>query len=439
MALEARQPDLTLLLVEDDARTRAELDRILAKHAGLAIRVAATPEEALAAADVLPPPDLALIDLRLPGKDGLTLLDELLLKVPFLLAIIMTGYGEAETAREARERGAVDFVEKPLDLPYLLVVLRQLSREARLKRDLRAGAALMSGVLEMMPDGIRMADAAGTALYFNQIGRALWEGGHREPGQQALYEGRVYTLERRATGDRVLWHWIDLTRALEQERFAAYKQMARFLAHELRNPLTPMRLWLQELQSTPPGEEQFRETAGRAVEVLLGQVDRLMELAGRFRALGEMQAPTLQPVEVTTILREVEQALAPFAAKAGVGLAVKTEGAVRAMADESSLYHLLFNLVRNAVEASEGKGGTVSFGAGADGPLCVLTVQDRGGGLPPEAAVAPFTPYLTTKPGGTGLGLLICRELAASMGGRLVLCNAPGEGLTARVELKAGE
>ena len=110
MALEARQPDLTLLLVEDDARTRAELDRILAKHAGLAIRVAATPEEALAAADVQPPPDLALIDLRLPGKDGLTLLDELLLKVPFLLAIIMTGYGEAETAREARERGAVDFV-----------------------------------------------------------------------------------------------------------------------------------------------------------------------------------------------------------------------------------------------------------------------------------------------------------------------------------------
>lgn len=427
-----------LFIVEDDDRTREELARILVRQEEFEVRAFAAPSEALSAARAAAP-EMALLDLRLPEMDGLSLLDRLREDAPDLMAILMTGYGDAATPRQARERGAVDFVEKPLDLPYLLVSLRQQAREALLRRSLRASAELFGKLVEMLPDGILMADGHGKTLFANRTGRALWEEGLKEPAARTLFEGRSFSLERTASGDRVLWHWQDLTQALEVERLESYRQMSRLLAHEVRNPLTPMRLWLQELAAMDPGDPDYLRSSKEAHRVLLQQVDRMSALVERFKALGQDLPLPPQPVDVGAVTRELAVTLEPFASRSGVSIRWEISEGIFVLGDGGTLYQLLFNLVRNAVEASTGKSGPVVIRAFSSGPLVRFEVDDQGGGLPEAVAAAPFTPYLTTKEGGTGLGLLVCRELALRMHGELALENHPGHGVVARATLPAAE
>ncbi len=435
MPKDSQLERLVLYLVDDDASTRRELTRILGKHTSLDIQAFDAPSSAL---DHLEgqPPELALIDIRLPGMDGLTLLEKIRERAPDVMAILMTGYGEAETARRARESGALDFVEKPLDLPYLLVALRQLEREARLRKNLRAGSVLFSKVIEMMPDGIVMTDQAGDVLFANSLGKALHEGGPADPGDRRPHGGRVYVLERNESGDRVLWHWIDLTSALERERIAAYKQMSRHLAHEIRNPLTPMRLWLQELQSLDAEDPNYRSFAEKAVGVLTGQIDRLLAVLDHFKTLGEQEGLDLEPVEVLPVIRDVARALAPYAEQLDVRVSVPEEGNWAVIGEENRQYQCVFIAVRNALEAARGSGGLVRVDVSAGEGTVTVAVIDEAGGLPPEVAVAPFTPYLTTKAEGTGLGLLVCRDLAVRMGAKMTLEDRPGEGVTVKLELR---
>ena len=425
-----------LFIVEDDERTRDELARILARHGEFEIHAFAAPSEALAAATEAPP-EMALLDLRLPEMDGLALLERLRAKAPDLMAILMTGYGDAATPRRAREHGAVDFVEKPLDLPYLLVSLRQQAREVLLRRSLRASAELFGNLVEMLPDGILMTDDQGRMLFANGTGRALWEAGFREPASRAVFEGRTFAVERTASGERVLWHWQDLTQALEMERLGGYREMARLLAHEVRNPLTPMRLWLQELAAMDPGDPDYTKSSKEAHRILLQQVDRMTALVERFRTLGQDLPLRLQPVDVGGVTRELAEALNPFAEQGGVALNWEIPSEIAVRGDNGALYQLLFNVVRNAVEASAEKRAPVTVRAIPKGSAVRFEVEDEGGGLPEPVAAAPFTPYLTTKQGGTGLGLLVCRELAFRMGGELVLENRPGHGVLARFTLPA--
>ena len=425
-----------LFIVEDDERTRDELARILGRHGEFEIRAFAAPSEALAAATE-GPPEMALLDLRLPEMDGLTLLERLRAQAPDLMAILMTGYGDAATPRRAREHGAVDFVEKPLDLPYLLVSLRQQAREALLRRSLRASAELFGKLVEMLPDGILMTDDQGLTLFANRTGRALWDAGFREPATRAVFEGRSFAVERTASGERVLWHWQDLTQALEMERLGGYREMARLLAHEVRNPLTPMRLWLQELAAMDPRDPDYPRSSKEAHRILLQQVDRMTALVERFRTLGQDLPLRLQSVDVGGVARELAEALNPFAEQGGVVLSWEIPSEIAVRGDNGALYQLLFNVVRNAVEASAGKRAPVTVRAIPNGSAVRFEVEDEGGGLPETVAAAPFTPYLTTKQGGTGLGLLVCRELALRMGGELVLENRPGHGVLARFTLPA--
>jgi signal transduction histidine kinase len=437
MAMDERieERKLRLLIVEDDARTLEELTRILSRRTELEVIAAATPSQALLA----PPADLALIDVRLPGMSGLDLLPRLREQNPDLLATVMTGFGEASTAREAREHGAVDFLEKPLDLPYLLVVLRQQEREAKLRRSLRAGAELMRTVVEGIPDGLLMTNTSGDPLWGNELGSALWGIGGHKPEETVTYQGRVYRTERSASLDRVLWRWVDLTKALEEERLKSYRSMARLLAHEIHNPLTPMRLWLQELGAASLAEPGGEKLAQEAVAILLDQVERLSKLAGRFKDLAEDRPFRMEEVPLERTVSAVYLALKPVAEKAGVTVHIKVPPEIRAVVDEGALYQVLFNLLSNAIEAQQGKEGQVFVqcsAAESSAAEVILAIEDQGGGLPPEVAAAPFTPYLTTKEGGTGLGLLVCRDLAQRMGGRLLIEDKPGIGLKAGVALR---
>ncbi|MEJ2422224.1 MAG: response regulator [Acidobacteriota bacterium] len=425
---------LSLLVVEDDHATREELERILGQRTSLRVVAVEKPSEALA---LKAPPDLALLDLRLPEMDGLELLGMLQKRNPDLLAIIMTGYGEASTARQVREHGAADFVEKPLDLPYLLVTLRQQAREADLRRSLRNASVLFRRVVELIPHGIVLTGSSGELLFGNDLGKSLWAEGFTEPESTFQFNERTYGLERSISGDRILWQWTDLTRALEEERSQTYRRMAKLLAHELHNPLTPMRLWLQEVEASSPGDPQRDALIGEAVEVLLHQLDRLGKLVGRFKTLAEDAPLELEAVDSASAAGQVVRSLAPRAEKAGVDLMVCIPENTRVMAEEGALYQILFNLTLNAIEAQDGKGGEIRIEAVPKGRETVLAVMDHGGGLPSDVAPSPFTPYLTTKEGGTGLGLLVCRELAGRMGGSVELQDQPGEGVSVFLTLSA--
>lgn len=431
---------LVLYLVDDDRGTRVELGRILKRHTHFNVIPLATPSEALERVAVLPP-DIALLDLRLPEMDGLTLLAKLReeKEAENLMAIIMTGYGEADTARKARESGAVDFIEKPLDLPYLLVVLRQMGREAELRKNLRAAAGLFAGVLDMIPDGIVMTVGDGNILFANRLGRELMKAGYNEAGKEHRVNNRVYALESNASGNRVLLHWIDLTASLERERLRAYREMARHLAHEVRNPLTPMRLWLQELESIPADDPGYAESVKQAVDVLSGQVDRLLTLLERFRILGSEKEIELEPVDVRSLVEEVTEALEPLAAAGKVVVILPEEGSWSVMGEEMGLYQCLFNVLRNSIEAAPEGGAEVRIEVVRAGDAIEISVIDDAGGLPSEVAADPFAPYLTTKEGGTGLGLLVSRDLAGKMGGNLRLENRQGEGVTVKLTLPSAE
>lgn len=224
-------------------------------------------------------------------------------------------------------------------------------------------------------------------------------------------------------------------RKAQEERQEASRALARLMAHELHNPLTPMRLWLQEIQALPEEGPEKLIAMRDAIPVLLDQVERMGKLVKRFRDLAEDQPLEVHPLSLARAAETVEQSLRTPAARAGVTLQVRVPKDLQALADETALYHLLLNLTRNAVEAQAGKGGKVILRGESTPGGAVLEVEDCGGGLPPEVVAAPFTPYLTTKVGGTGLGLVVCRELALRMGGTLELVNRPGEGLTARITL----
>ncbi len=429
---------LTLLVVEDDRRTLAELERILSRHTAFEVLPFHDPFQALekTRGEVV---DMALLDIRLPGLNGLDLLDRLRSEHPDLVALVMTGYGEERTAVESREKGAVDFLEKPLDLSYLLASLGQQSRECQVRKDLTLSLSRTRRLIGRIPDGVALLGEDGQPLVANQLGESLLEetkdGGVE--GDPVCRDGKTFTLELSEESGETLYHWRDLSDALEAERGRAYRHMGRLLGHELRNPLTPMRLWLQELQAVPEGDPKLEGLCRQAVEVLLGQVDRLSTLVDQFRALGEGGALSCRSVSLDGVVESVFDAVSPLAKAMHVSMGRPEASEVRVQAHERGLYQVLFNLVRNAVEAQEGKAGEVRIEWSRPDPESIeLRVEDQAGGFPQEVADAPFEPYLTTKEGGTGLGLLVCRELLERMGVMLDLENRPGDGVTARFRLK---
>lgn len=425
---------LRLLLVEDDPRTLSELRRILERHSALEVLSAATAPEALELAS-LSPPHLALLDIRLPGMDGLSLLGRLREGNPELLAAVMTGFREERTASESRDRGAVDFLEKPLDLPYLLAVLRQQSREYQLRRELRAAASRLQRVLDRSGDGFALESDSGAVLASNALGEEFRESAPMGESSRLERGGRTFEYSLGVESGEVLHHWRDVTDSLEAERGRAYRHMGRLLAHELMNPLTPMRLWLQEIRAQEEGAPGFEPTCRRGVDVVMGQVERLASLVRRFRALGHEGPMEAGPVDLRALFAEVRDSLDPMAREARVPLDVGAAEVGRVSGDAAGLYQVLFNLLKNAVEAQAGKPGGVCMGAREASEWIEVWVTDQAGGFPAGSGVPAFAPALSTKPGGTGLGLLICRDLLARMGSSLEVDNRPGDGATFRFRL----
>jgi len=216
-------------------------------------------------------------------------------------------------------------------------------------------------------------------------------------------------------------------RLAHAERIAAWREVARRLAHEIKNPLTPIAMSVETLRDAlDRGRADFREIFDEGTRAISDEVRRLKKIVDEFSRFARLPAPERAPVAPeelivavlslfpepppgVTVVREVEPGLPPV------------------LADRDQILQVLLNLVRNALDAMPG-GGTLRVRAARAAGGVALSVSDTGAGIAPDDLARVFEPYFTTKEGGTGLGLAIAQRIAEEHGARLEASSAPAAG-----------
>ncbi len=226
----------------------------------------------------------------------------------------------------------------------------------------------------------------------------------------------------------------DITELLSSRRLALYAEMARQVAHEVKNPLTPIQLAAQMVrQACRDRHPRMNELVDENTRQIERQVERLREIASEFSLLGRAESPLLEPIEVSSLLEEL-RLLYPTLTE-GQGLRIEGGEGLFVLANREAMLKILTNLVANARQAM-GEEGTVEVVATREGDRVVLRVLDEGPGIAPEVEDRLFEAYFSTKSYGTGLGLIICRNLTEKMGGHIHLANRrDGRGAEATVSL----
>jgi two-component system, NtrC family, nitrogen regulation sensor histidine kinase NtrY len=225
-------------------------------------------------------------------------------------------------------------------------------------------------------------------------------------------------------------------RLVQAERVAAWRELARRLAHELKNPLFPLQITVENMQRARDSyPEQFDEVFREGTSTLLAELSNLRQIIGRFSDFAKMPAPEMQPVNVNELVTETMRLFEAQLSKARIRASAQLDAALRPVhADAEQMTRVLRNLVLNAVDAMPA-GGTLTVRTLALGEGVRLEVSDTGQGLTPEECERLFTPYYTTKTHGTGLGLAIVQSVVSDHKGRIAVESEKGKGTTFRIDL----
>ncbi len=192
-------------------------------------------------------------------------------------------------------------------------------------------------------------------------------------------------------------------RELEAERLRAFREVARRVAHEIKNPLTSMRIAVDQLRRSSGAADS---RAGVAVDVLAAETQRLERLAHEFADFGRLPEGPQSEVDLVELLEELGRTAVP----ADVRVTVHANGGRQTLVGHYDPLRRAFgNLLRNAGEAMGGR-GPIDIGVSGDGDGLLVTVADHGPGIPEELRQRVFEPYFTTKQDGTGLGLALVRQ-----------------------------
>ena len=237
---------------------------------------------------------------------------------------------------------------------------------------------------------------------------------------------------------------------LRAERLAAWREVARAVAHEIRNPLTPIQFALQRLRDEarrpePPRPQVIEESA----DAILREVRSLQEFATAFSAVAQLPEPKPAPCDLVDLAEDVARL---YQGSSSVEFRVEAERPVPvAWADTGQIQRVLVNLIKNALESMDGKGSITlrvrrddAAGAGAAGSAgavaaagVVLEVEDTGPGMDPATLERAAHPGFTTKSTGSGLGLTLVQRIVEQHGGRFALESSPGVGTRAAIHLPA--
>ncbi|MBK9516511.1 MAG: PAS domain-containing protein [Anaeromyxobacter sp.] len=354
---------------------------------------------------------------------------------------------------------------------YLAEQLRHTGeRLAERESDLAAITALHESIVQSVTSGLVTLDVAGRVTFLNRAGEQIMGLGRREVvGQPAARWFAAFRTDTargetdlvaaggaalrlgystfpllgrsgRALGTAVIFQDLTELRAMEvrlgrSERLADLGQLAAGLAHELRNPLASMMGSVELLRASSLGEDDRR-----LLDIVLREGGRLAQLVTEFLAFARPTPPRREPVDLAALAAETLEAFTFDPAAAGLELARRLEPATT-RGDADQLRQVLWNLLVNAAQAlgagSAGGGrGRIEVACGpAPGGGALLSVADDGPGIDPEDRPRLFTPFFTTKPEGTGLGLATIHRIVDAHGGAVAVEGEPGRGARFTVRL----
>jgi len=300
-----------------------------------------------------------------------------------------------------------------------------------------------------LPPGTLLADVAPAELT-DAVARV-----HADPGDDLAFEmtlrGGQQELRVRLTSiaDAVVITLDDVTQVARAQRVLAWGEMARQIAHEIKNPLTPIRLGVQHLRRARADKRvDFDRVLDQNVNRILAEIDRLDEIARSFSRYGAPpnERPRPVPTDVAAVVRDVV-GLESMAGGAEGQDAVRwqVEGAdapVTALASNEELREVLLNVFENArlagareVAVSLSGNGQPDHDGEAEGRVA-LVIRDDGHGIPADVLPRIFEPHFSTRTSGSGLGLAISRQIIDSWGGAIAVASEVGRGTTVRIELR---
>ena len=380
--------------------------------------------------------------------------------------------GALRTAARAVARGER---EVPLDGDAASEFLPVFSAFRAMAEDLGASRAALEeaqrrtdAVLRTVASGVVAVDEAGRVILANPRAEHLLGGvpaagvpvsglsatavasrvarflrtAQEEDGFEVVRDGRTLRgqLTRLARGGAVLT-LDDVTELARAQRVLAWGEMARQVAHEIKNPLTPIRLGVQHLRRAY-GRDGFEAILEQNVSRILTEIDRLDEIARAFSRYGgapETRAPA-EPTDVGAVVRDVVALETLGEDKVRWELTVQDQ-LPPALARGDELREVLLNLFENARLAdARAVRATVARGVTRESaPAIIVEVTDDGSGIPADVLPKIFEPHFSTRTSGSGLGLAITRRLVESWGGGVEIQSSVGAGTTVRVTLLAGE
>jgi two-component system, NtrC family, nitrogen regulation sensor histidine kinase NtrY len=228
-------------------------------------------------------------------------------------------------------------------------------------------------------------------------------------------------------------------RLVQTERVAAWRELARRLAHELKNPLFPLQLTVENLvRARQLPAEEFDEVFRESTQTLGMEIANLKKIIGRFSDFSKMPKPELERIDAKDVIERV-RSLYSAGSLNGMHFEVQVAGEAMPLdADPELLHRALSNLVLNARDAMP-DGGTLTLSARPCGDQVEIRVSDTGQGLTPEECERLFTPYYTTKQHGTGLGLAIVQSVITDHKGKIAVESRAGEGATFVIMLPKAE
>jgi len=348
-------------------------------------------------------------------------------------------------SRRSRDRGAFGDVFREVN------ALSSTLREQRVQA--REATALLRKVLAEIDIAVFAFDGAGRLMLVNRAGERLVQTDGANAGTaEALglddllrSEGRQ-TVARRFPGGSGRWdvwtgsfreagvpHYLlvisDLSRALREEERKAWQRLVRVMGHELNNSLTPIKSMAATLQTRLAGGaavDSLRDDLGSSLGIIASRAEALGRFMTGYTMLARLPAPRRKSVRLRSLVQR--------AANIDTRICVTVEGDDLSIAvDPDQLEQLIINLVKNAVDAA-GMDGSVFIRWATHRGVLRLEVLDSGPGL--SGTDNLFVPFFTTKPGGTGIGLVLCRQIAEAHDGTLALENRDdGPGCVARLEL----
>ncbi len=493
--MNKRVDELTILIADDEGDIRDGAERIL-KRIGFRVVKAARGDEAQKTVEALRP-DMVLLDLKMPGLDGMEVLKFIQQMDPRILVIIITGYATVEAAIEAMKRGAYDFIPKPFEPDQLRIVVNRTAEKIRLRReaeqleqeklrtlaDLDTEKSRIHSIVESLPDGVLVTNTAGNVVLMNPACRQLMGLADMKPGRpidgcipdealcqliQDISQGRILDYEDipaqefalpdgkylRARAQPVLGerkeclgavvNFADITTLKIVDRLKS--EFVSKVSHELRSPLSTIHEQLAtvigDLVDRAPVQDQHILT--RAKEKTKGMISLINDLLDMSRIDEGLICREPRPVLLEELLRSIVDFLGvkAQAKQQALDLVLPEAPLPELQADPLALESIFGNLIANAITYTP-EGGSIRVEVDMAGVNVRARVIDNGIGIAEKHLTRIFerfyrikeeaTRYIT----GTGLGLPIVKGLLDAMGGIIEVQSTPGEGTVFTVLLPA--